>query len=290
MISISMLKAIVKEYTASPQLIRVPEPQLIMDEAENVEAFDAAGTGNGPITPIYLFVTSHVAQVISGCEKVLDLGCGSGRLLTQHALANPRISFTAIDLSTEMLGRADEHLRENHIQNVDLRVQDMTNLKDFTSQTFDAVISSLALHHLPDERSLEACFKEIRRVLKPNGRIFLYDYCLPKIPGTIDYLLSRTSSDQPKVLNEDALNSMKAAFPYAYFKQLIRENFPDNIETYTTALCSFMTILKSPSQKLSHDQEKHFHSIYQSLNSKNRQIYQDVAQLFKLNGLKSPIR
>ncbi|MEI2803201.1 MAG: class I SAM-dependent methyltransferase [Trichococcus flocculiformis] len=223
-------------------------------------------------------------------RKVLDLGCGSGRLITQHALANPRVKFTAIDLSTEMLGRADEHLREHHIQNVDLRVQDMTNLKDFGNHTFDAVISSLALHHLPDEKSLEACFKEIRRVLKPNGRIFLYDYCLPKIPESIDYLMSRSSIGHPKALNDDNLNSMKAAFPYAYFKQLIHGTFPDNIDTHTTAFFSFMTILKSPSRKLSSDQEKHFKSIYKTLNSKNRQVYEDVVQLFKFGGLKSPIK
>jgi arsenite methyltransferase len=285
-----MLRAIVREYTAAPQLIRVPEPQLIMDSAENVEAFDAAGVGHGPITPIYLFVASHVAQVISGCKEVLDLGCGSGRLLTQHALSNPMIQFTAVDLSKEMLGRADVHLRESHVRNVDLRLQDMTNLKDLKNQSFDAVISSLALHHLPDERSLEACFKEIRRVLRPHGRIFLYDYCLPKLPATLDYLLSRTSQNQPKVLNEDGMNSMKAAFPYSYFKQLIRENFPENVQTHTTAFCSFMTMLKSPSRKLSAEQERLFRSNYQGLNPQNRQVYEDVVQLFKLGGLKSPIR
>lgn len=290
MISASLIKVIIEESMASPQITRVPEPRLTMDARKYVEVFDKAGTGDGPITPVYLFVASQVAQVIVGCEKVLDLACGSGRLLTQHALANPKIKFTGVDLSAEMLGLAGEHLREQNIHNVDLRTQDITNLSDFDDHSFDAVTSSMALHHLPNEKSLETCFKEIRRVLKPNGRIFLFDYCQPKRPQTIDYIINRTASGQPAELNEDNLHSLKAAFPFSLFKQLAHEKFPEDIQTFSTGFVSFMTIVKSPSRSLSTDQEKHFWSMYQKLNSQNMQIYKDIIQLFRFGGLKSPIR
>ena len=43
-------------------------------------------------------------------------------------------------------------------------------------RSVDGLISTMALHHLPTVGHLEACFAEIRRVLKPEGAVYLADF------------------------------------------------------------------------------------------------------------------
>jgi ubiquinone/menaquinone biosynthesis C-methylase UbiE len=290
MLSVSILSTLFKEYASEPKMRRIPEPELIMDSEVNVDAFDKAGTPFGPMAPTYLFITSHVSQVIAGCKNVLDLGCGSGQLISRIAQANSETQFTGIDLSSNMLGRAEQNLRQAKVNNVNLQTQDMTNLKDFANQSFDAVISSLAFHHLPDEKSLESCFKEIQRVLKANGKIFLFDMCLVKKLETVDNLLRRSMEGQPKAFVEDSVNSFKAAFPFEFYRELAQAYLPCNIELRTTFLCSFLGLMRTPAGHLTENQKKQFQSVYKSLSPVNRAVYKDIVSVFALKGLTSPIK
>jgi demethylmenaquinone methyltransferase/2-methoxy-6-polyprenyl-1,4-benzoquinol methylase/phosphoethanolamine N-methyltransferase len=66
----------------------------------------------------------------------------------------------------------------------------------FADQTFDVVVSSLVFHHLPDALKRQA-LAEIRRVLKPGGRLLLVDLLGP----TLDFLLhSHLQATLPELL------------------------------------------------------------------------------------------
>ena len=60
---------------------------------------------------------------------------------------------------------------------IDFRVEPVEALS-FADQTFDVVVSSLVFHHLPDGLKRRA-LAEIRRVLKPKGRLLLVDLVGP---------------------------------------------------------------------------------------------------------------
>jgi SAM-dependent methyltransferase len=100
---------------------------------------------------------------------VLDLGCGSGR----HACEAARIDgVTAVgaDLNlgdlAEARGRADFHRRLGQLAgNVRWLAGDATALP-FDDRTFDLVICSEVMEHVPDDRRAAA---ELVRVLKPGG-------------------------------------------------------------------------------------------------------------------------
>lgn len=95
-------------------------------------------------------------------NKVLDLGCGTGR----HAswLAHAGADVTAIDFSEGMLAEAR---RKPGAASIRFVIHDLHQRLPFDDGAFDAVVSGLVMEHL---RDLEAFFSEAHRVLKPSGR------------------------------------------------------------------------------------------------------------------------
>jgi len=101
----------------------------------------------------------------SSLTKVLDLGAGDGRLLALVLAAFPEATGFAVDFSEPMLEKARERFQG------DTRVEVLTHdLNDsvLSLGTFDAVVSSFAIHHLDDERKFELAH-EVFSILNPGG-------------------------------------------------------------------------------------------------------------------------
>ncbi|QLG48482.1 class I SAM-dependent methyltransferase [Natrinema halophilum] len=95
---------------------------------------------------------------------LLDIGCGAGR--TTHELVEMGYTVTGIDVSKPMIDRARAHLRD-----VPLALGDAATLP-FADSSFDYVLFSFnGIDYLqPEEQRLRA-LAEIRRVLRPGGRV-----------------------------------------------------------------------------------------------------------------------
>lgn len=104
--------------------------------------------------------------------KVLDVGCGPGRLAAHLAREAPGLTVTGIDISPDMIALARQRATATNLTDrLDFQVADVGALP-FPDNEFDLVVSTLSLHHWPDPiRGLT----EIRRVLKPNGQAYIYD-------------------------------------------------------------------------------------------------------------------
>jgi SAM-dependent methyltransferase len=100
-------------------------------------------------------------------RRVLDLGCGDGRLTALALSARPGIEHAvAVDISPPMLTEARERFADE--PRVDVRVWDLEEPLSPEFDDFDVVLSGLAIHHLPDARK-QALFGEVFRVLRPGG-------------------------------------------------------------------------------------------------------------------------
>ncbi len=113
-------------------------------------------------------------------DKVLDVGCGSGNLtLTAKGYAGSSGLVCGIDASPEMIAEAQKKAARSG-SDVTFEVGLVEKLA-FPDATFDAVISRLVIHHLPQDLKRQG-FTEIFRVLKPGGRIFIADFKPPANP------------------------------------------------------------------------------------------------------------
>lgn len=104
-------------------------------------------------------------------DPVLELGCGTGRLLGPIAAAGFRV--TGIDQSPAMLARARDRL-ESKYPRVSLRLGTMQHLEGIPDGTFGVVLLSLnGLHHLASANAQRRALASIRRVLDPRGQLLI---------------------------------------------------------------------------------------------------------------------
>ena len=97
-------------------------------------------------------------------HRVLDAGCGSGPLTA--ALQARGAIVTGVDASSAMIELARQRLGAD----ADLHVADLGDPLPFADDVFDDVVASLVLHYLED---WVAPLRELRRVLRPGGRVVL---------------------------------------------------------------------------------------------------------------------
>jgi sterol 24-C-methyltransferase len=105
-------------------------------------------------------------------DKVLDLGCGRGRVAA-HIAQFSAAQVTGLNIDPNQIGQAKTFNQERGLQNTFV-LQDFNNLPlPFADETFDAFYQIQALSLCKD---LPALFNEIYRVLKPGARISLLDW------------------------------------------------------------------------------------------------------------------
>jgi SAM-dependent methyltransferase len=104
-------------------------------------------------------------QIPRGARRVLDLGAGDGRLLAMLAAERPALRGVGLDFSAVMLAAARERFAGD--ARFELVEHDLTApLPDLGR--FDAIVSSMAIHHLEDERK-RSLYAELPRLLEPGG-------------------------------------------------------------------------------------------------------------------------
>lgn len=134
----------------------------------------------------WIYASTIRAQIfdslsLRGDEHILDVGCGSGLLLNEAARRLKHGKATGIDIWSPHTGGGNYDLlmknasAEGVADQIEFKQADVRSLP-FDDASFDVIVSSGALHHIGRERfDHERAINEMLRVLKPGGRIALWD-------------------------------------------------------------------------------------------------------------------
>lgn len=118
---------------------------------------------------------------LRGDERILDLGCGRGAVLLMAAEHLTTGRAVGVDLwrSVDQSGNSPEATQRNAVaegvaDRIELQTGDMTALP-FEDNSFDVVVSSLAIHNIRGRAGREKAIDEAVRVLRPGGRLMIAD-------------------------------------------------------------------------------------------------------------------
>ena len=123
-----------------------------------------------------LFGRKYVKKVVNRLNdethgnQVLDVGCGTGLSLPYF---RPDLNVTGIDISDDMLARAEQRARRRKLNNIaGLHIMDASNMQ-FADNQFDSVLATFVMSVVPDPAKVLA---EISRVTRPGGRVYLFNH------------------------------------------------------------------------------------------------------------------
>lgn len=113
--------------------------------------------------------------------KILDIGCGNGRLVNFLESLNIEYEYIGIDNSegqiNEALSNSDSN-RVNKKNPTHFQIGDILNLSNFEKDYFDFIFCIAVFHHLPSKETRYKALKEIKNILKNEGLVFMTSWNL----------------------------------------------------------------------------------------------------------------
>jgi len=205
---------------------RVLEPE-VMDTWEDAIEYDSMD-----FTEVNMAFAQLAVELGPSTGYVLDVGTGTARIPILIGQMRPHWQLTAIDFSKNMLLVGARNVEAAGLQQqIQLEWVDAKQMP-YSDHHFDMVISNSIVHHLPDALPF---FREVKRVLKPNGGILLRDLLRPADQATMDAHVSSIGAeynDYQKKLFRDSLN---ASFTLDEVNHLVQAAGLEGVKVYQSS-------------------------------------------------------
>jgi ubiquinone/menaquinone biosynthesis C-methylase UbiE len=150
--------------------------------------------------------------------EVLDIGTGTAQIPILMLDRNPRLQILAVDLAGEMIRLGIEKVKKaGYAAQCRLEKQDAKALR-VPSHKYDLVLCNSTAHHIPNPVDL---FREIARVVKPDGAIIIRDLIRPLSEDDAWAIVKRVAAGEHVRQQQLFFDSLCAALSLAEVEQML---------------------------------------------------------------------
>lgn len=203
-------------------LPRTLEPE-IMDTRE--EAVDYDSMNHSEVNRIFvddLLVAAREAGfeelLASEPLRILDVGTGTAQIPIELCRRPINCDVWAIDLAVEMLLLAARNVREAALDGRILIEQEDAKGTEYRDADFDWVISNSIVHHIPEP---ETSLREMLRVLRPGGLLFVRDLLRPDTDDDVESLVRTYAGEENEHQQQLFRQSLHAALTVDEMRELM---------------------------------------------------------------------
>ncbi|WP_182871055.1 class I SAM-dependent methyltransferase [Stieleria mannarensis] len=169
------LPLIIKQNLGKQQLERIPEPEAITAEHDNVLQYDRVMETKLAISYAIGIETIYRARPEPFGGRAIDLCCGPGHMSINMVKELKLDELIGIDLSSGMVDAANKNATEQDVGQASFQTGDATNLTAFQDDEFDLSTMMDAAHHMPSLQLVTEALEEMDRVTKPDGLVVVMD-------------------------------------------------------------------------------------------------------------------
>ena len=159
-----------QQIKSSPEAIRRNFDQQV-ERFSNIETGQATAIDS----PLCMELVARSAALLNpDAKRVMDLGCGGGNYAVKVTSLLADVDCTLVDLSANMLAKAEERVAAN-ISGKVLAVQGDYRDIPLEENAYDVITAGTTLHHLRGDEEWETVFGKVYRALKPGGTFWIND-------------------------------------------------------------------------------------------------------------------
>ena len=174
---------------------------------QQVERFSNLETGQTTAidSPLCMELVAQSAALLNpNAKRIMDLGCGGGNYAVKITSFLPDVDCTLIDLSANMLAKAEERVAANITGKV-LAIQGDYREIPLEENAYDVITAGTTLHHLREDEEWESVFTKVFKALKPGGTFWINDIVISETEEITGMMLGGWLSMLKKQITQEEI-------------------------------------------------------------------------------------
>ena len=196
-------------------LHRILEPE-VMDTLE--EAFEYDSMDHSQVNEVFCN-DFFAARNLNDGVRILDVGTGTAQIPIAMCKRNIGLKITAIDLAESMLTLGNKNIQTARLEDSITLVQVDSKKMPYSDESFDQVISNSIIHHIPNPVE---CFKEMIRVTKKDGLLFVRDLLRPDSIAELQNIVNLHAGDATPKQKQLFTDSLHASLSLTEVREMVK--------------------------------------------------------------------
>lgn len=196
-------------------LHRILEPE-VMDTLE--EAFEYDSMDHSQVNEVFCNDFFAARNLTDGVQ-ILDVGTGTAQIPIAMCKRNSGLKITTIDLAESMLTLGNKNIQTVLLEDCITLVQVDSKKMHYPDESFDQVISNSIIHHIPNPVE---CFKEMIRVTKKDGLLFIRDLLRPDSIAELQNIVNLHAGDATPKQKQLFTDSLHASLSLTEVREMVK--------------------------------------------------------------------